>query len=353
MVCRERSFSQGRLIWLVILVAFLLSSCSSRKAPDEEEKKFEIDKVTTRGPLTVHIRVSKGEISLADELDLEMEASIKEGYHAELPRFGEKLEQFGIRDYRNFPPQLTNDGSVISRKLYRLEPFLSGDYKIPAMTIKFYKEAGSAKQEGKKIEEEKEYQLETEEIPIKVTSLIGEDRENLQMRGPRDVVSLPPSRKPFLYLGLAGAIGGAVVVALLVLLHRRRQQKEEGPLLVPAHEIAYEELRKLGKENLIESGRIKEFYIRISDILRHYIENRFGLRAPERTTEEFLIELAGSNELDMKHKELLQDFLQRCDLVKFALYKPVTKETQGTFDAARRFIEETSLEEKRVAVATT
>jgi len=55
--------------------------------------------------------------------------------------FGEKLEQFGIRDYRNFSPQLTNDGRIVSRKLYRLEPFLSGDYKIPAMTIKFYKES--------------------------------------------------------------------------------------------------------------------------------------------------------------------------------------------------------------------
>ncbi len=338
----KRLSRPGHLIWLLALAVFLLSSCSPRKAPAPEgEKKFEIDQVTTRGPLTVHVRVSKSEISLADELELEIEASIKEGYQAELPRFGEKLEQFGIRDYRNFPPRLADDGRIISRKLYRLEPFLSGDYKIPAMTIKFSEETSSVKKDGGKTAEKKEYQLETEEIPIKVTSLIGDERKNLRIKGLKEVVSLPSS-KSFLYPVLAGAMGGIIVIALLILRQRRRRREEQGPQLVPAHEIAYEQLRKLGEENFLESGRVKEFYIRISDILRHYIENRFSLRAPERTTEEFLIELAGSSELDKKHKELLQGFLQHCDLVKFACYLPESKEVQGTFDAARKFIEETA-----------
>ncbi|NOX96745.1 MAG: hypothetical protein GXO98_01515 [Nitrospirae bacterium] len=351
MVYSDRHSRRRRLIWLFALTVFLLSSCSSRKAPEAEKKKFEIDKVTTRGPLTVHVRVSKSKISLADELDLELEASIKEGYRVEFPQFGKKLEQFRIRDYRNFPPKLSNDGRILFRKLYRLEPFLSGNYKIPAMTIKFYKEAVPAKKKEKGSEKEKKHQLETEEIPIKVTSLIGKERKNLSIRKAKDVVALPPSRKPLLYLALAAAIGGTAIVTLLILRQRRRHRKGEEPRLVSPHELAYEQLRRLDKEKLIENGQIKEFYIRISDILRHYIENRFGLRAPERTTEEFLLELAGSNELDKKQKELLQDFLQTCDLVKFAHYRPEIKEIQDTFDAARRFIKETAREEKTVTVA--
>lgn len=341
MASSQRHSRRGRLIWLLVLGALLFSSCSSRKTPGGGPK-FAIDKVTGRGPLTVHVRVSKGKISLADELELEIEASIKEGYRVELPHFGKKLARFRIRDYRNFPPQLTNDGRIVSRQLYRLDPFLSGNYKIPAMTIKFYKEAVPVKKGGKGIEKEKAYRLETQEIPIKVTSLIGKERKNLRIRGPKGVVSLPPSRKYLLYLALAAAL--VVAATLLILRHRRRKEKELS--LIPAHELAYEQLRRLEEEKLIEGGQVKEFYVRISDILRHYIENRFRLRAPERTTEEFLLELSGSNELDNKHKELLRDFLRQCDLVKFARYRPETKEVRGAFAAARRFIEETALENK-------
>ncbi len=342
MAASERHSRRGRLIWLFVLVALLLSSCSSRKAPGGG-LKFAIDQVTTRGPLTVHIRVSKGKISLADELDLEIETSIKEGYRVVLPHFGKKLARFEIRDQRNFSPQLANNGRIVSRQLYRLDPFLSGDYKIPALPIKFSREAGPAKKGGKGIEKEKEYRLETQEIPIKVTSLVGKEGKNLRIRGPKDVVALPPSRKYFLYLALAAAL---VVTAVLLILRQRRRRKKGAPPLLPAHELAYEQLRRLEEERLIEAGQVEEFYVRISDILRHYIENRFRLRAPERTTEEFLLELSGSNELDNQHKELLRDFLRHCDLVKFARYRPETKEVRGTFTAARRFIEETAIQVK-------
>ena len=99
---------------------------------------------------------------------------------------------------------------------------------------------------------------------------------------------------------------------------RRKRVKELVRIFKPAHELAYERLRILVKEDLFGAGRIKEFYERISDILRYYIEHHFSLRAPERTTEEFLYELANTNVLPESDKENLAQFLQHCDLVKFA-----------------------------------
>ena len=53
-------------------------------------------------------------------------------------------------------------------------------------------------------------------------------------------------------------------------------------------------------------------------MLRHYIEDRFGLRAPEQTTEEFLAELRQKHVFGERQKDLLRAFLEHCDLVKFA-----------------------------------
>ncbi|NIP95469.1 MAG: hypothetical protein GWO24_19305 [Akkermansiaceae bacterium] len=94
-------------------------------------------------------------------------------------------------------------------------------------------------------------------------------------------------------------------------------------------------------EDLPGKGEMKPFYQRISDILRHYIENRFGLHAPERTTEEFLGELGSGQALDPAHKPLLGKFLSHCDLVKFAEYQPSRDDIQSTFDSCKDFILET------------
>ena len=118
----------------------------------------------------------------------------------------------------------------------------------------------------------------------------------------------------------------------------------------PAHEVAYARLRALVAEELVEAGRIKEFYERISGILRHYIEDRFDLHAPERTTEEFLAELRYAQTLASADKSVLEEFLTHCDLVKFAQHDPTTEQVQRTFDLVKDFIERTKSEQRKVDV---
>lgn len=85
----------------------------------------------------------------------------------------------------------------------------------------------------------------------------------------------------------------------------------------------------------------ERFTVEVSEAARKYLEDRFGLRAPERTTEEFLAELSGSVALDGRHKELLADFLTRCDLVKFARAVVDRSELEALHQAAVRLVEET------------
>jgi len=83
------------------------------------------------------------------------------------------------------------------------------------------------------------------------------------------------------------------------------------------------------------------FFVRLSGIVRRYLEIRFGLRSPELTTEEFVEELANSPDLVRSHQKLLREFLNRADLVKFAHLVPDPADVELSLESARSFLEAT------------
>lgn len=117
---------------------------------------------------------------------------------------------------------------------------------------------------------------------------------------------------------------------------KRRAQAQVVPV-VPPHIRAKQALR----EALALLGQPREFCIRVSDTIRWYLEERFDFHAPERTTEEFLYELQGTNLLTPDQKDSLGEFLKRCDLVKFAKYEPGLPELENLHSSAVRLVEET------------
>jgi len=330
-----------RAVCFCVLAAALIS-CTGERPKEAATTEFELAKEYKRGPVTLRLKLSRKAITIADRLTLLLEADASEDYEVALPKFGDKLQQFGIVDYTSPPPKLLGGGLVRRQRRYVLEPFLSGDYAIPPMQITFWKKGDA---------EPKKHELATAEVTVEVASLLPEKQGELTLREIGGPVELPRPRRAWLY----GAVGGAVVVvgglaALALWLRRRRRGAAAVPRLA-AHEVAYARLARLVAEQLVEAGEVKRFYIGLSDILRHYIEHRFGLHAPERTTEEFLDELRGSDALDARFRPLLEAFLRHCDLVKFAEHRPATAEIQETFDTCKAFIEATRLDEKTVEVA--
>jgi hypothetical protein len=151
----------------------------------------------------------------------------------------------------------------------------------------------------------------------------------------------PPVDIPSGWAWLWWTLGLLAVAALLFLAWRYWQKKREEPakpeIVIPPHERARQRLQAALK--LIHQPR--PFCIEVSDAIRVYLEERFELHAPERTTEEFLLELQSSTLLTQDQKQTLGDFLGRCDLVKFARDEPEHYELEALHGVALRLVSET------------
>ncbi len=144
-------------------------------------------------------------------------------------------------------------------------------------------------------------------------------------------------------MALVGACStGHLAVAVLIWRwwQKRRSQIPVVPP-VPAHVRAKEMLEKA----LALIAHPKPFCTLVSDTVRTYLEERFDFHAPERTTEEFLHELRGTNILSAEQKEKLGEFLGCCDLVKFAKYEPREPELRELHNSAVLLVEETEPKE--------
>ena len=143
---------------------------------------------------------------------------------------------------------------------------------------------------------------------------------------------------PWLWVWLGLAVLAAAALAYLAWRYWQKRRSEAPAVpLVPAHLRARQKLEAA----LALLGQPKEFCILVSDTIRWYLEERFNFHAPERTTEEFLYELQETNLLLPDQKASLGEFLNRCDLVKFAKYEPREPELRDLHDSALRLVEET------------
>jgi hypothetical protein len=91
------------------------------------------------------------------------------------------------------------------------------------------------------------------------------------------------------------------------------------PHVKSPRERALEQLDRIQSE--LEKMQPYQFSISVSDVLRHYVSEQFNLPVTRQTSVEFLSALANFSQFSEEEKKLLEDFLSRCDLIKFARYE--------------------------------
>jgi len=166
-------------------------------------------------------------------------------------------------------------------------------------------------------------------LAVSATAAAAEDIRDI--RGPKSLLS----SSSIWVIVLAGVLIAASAGAYVWHRHRhgtRRLTLSEKTL------AALEEAR-----SLMRPGSAREFGISTSEVIRSYIEKRFGVIATQRTTEEFLQGLLQSPDGALSsHRALLEDFLQHCDVIKFAGTGGALAELESLLASARGFVLATS-----------
>ncbi len=165
-------------------------------------------------------------------------------------------------------------------------------------------------------------------------------------------VNFPPN---YFFLYLLFGILALTAILFLVRFFIKGIKKPKSPtaIIKPSWLVAFELLEELKKKNLPSQGKFKEYYTLLSNLVRKYIENRFKIKAPEMTTQEFLLFLKKSRDFSAENKKLLEDFLNSCDMVKFAKYGPTINEAKDSFKLVKRYIDETKEAESTASVMQT
>jgi hypothetical protein len=144
------------------------------------------------------------------------------------------------------------------------------------------------------------------------------------------------------------AIIGALTWAAVRFIRKLKKNKTGVEKVIssdPAHVIAFRELEKLRDEKLWQKGEIKNYYTRLTEILRQYLENRYQVFSLELTTSETLEMLVKTGFRKDGSYNQLRTVLTSADLIKFAKYNPEPEENEVHYKNSWDFVEMTKIVE--------
>jgi hypothetical protein len=280
-------------------------------------------------PVAIHGSVEKGPLTIGQRFRYTVEVAAATGTEILLAQPTERLGDFDIVDFGD-EPAVERDGKTVVTRWFTLVGYETGNYLVQSPPVR-YRVPGDELTEAP-----------ADETLVEITSVLGREPDATDIRDIKPPIDPPVDRRPF-YIAAAALAALLLLSAILYRVLRRKERVAAGPPPRPAHEIAHEELARLRARGLAEQGAFKEYYSALTSIVRSYLEQRFRLRAPEMTTEEFLMVTArGAAALQSSHRALLGDFLGESDLVKFARHHPTLADAERAFGAATRFVTETT-----------
>ena len=216
----------------------------------------------------------------------------------------------------------TFEGDTV-RRIYAFElaAFGTGELWVPPLRTTY-------------VENEEEHVVRSDSLSLTVASVLPEDMT--EVRDIKPVLSFP-SR---LWIVLLAAFVLALVLAWLVLRFlRRRRVTEEA--LVPARppwEVALDALMRLPFDEWRKSGAVKAYYFALSEVLKRYLEGRFGFAAAEETTSEVLQSL---RERKVQKRDRVRDFFEGADTVKYSKRAPTEREMEAAYEDVKGIVEDT------------
>jgi len=278
--------------------------------------------------VTLRTAISKTRVTIGDPIRYTLTVEADPGVRVILPNLGANLGAFEIRDY-------DVHRSKVGRRqrwtaVFTVATYDTGKFKIPPVDI-YYAANG------------KLGSLRSQPVEIIVESLKPEAQADIKDIKPPATVKLTVWDFRWLISGVVVLLAG--VIGLRLILKRRPTGALEPVLLSepppPPDQEALQALSDLERSRLLEEGKVKEFYTRLSDILRRYLERQFEIPALESTTAEVIASLRNADFVQ-EEMALVESVLEVSDLAKFAQFIPPHDRGAQGIDQVRQVVTSTT-----------
>jgi len=274
---------------------------------------------------TVQARVEPSSATLGDVLQLKIDIQHAQALAVDNPALSKTIGTFEVMASTRLPIEISGDKAA-DHFVAALQNFATGPQLLPGIEIPYRDPMG------------KTHSVKTPEVTVMIGEVPPGPKDKGDIRGIKGVIG-PTAWSPWWWV-----LAGIIVAAAAFYAWMKRKKMLQGPPPpppIPADIAAMEKLQKLSETDWIATGKTKEYYSAISDILREYLEKGFQTAALERTTGELMRDLRRKQEISTEDQSHLRDLLEACDLVKFAKFRPEAEEGTASHAAAVRFVEKT------------
>lgn len=277
--------------------------------------------------ISVSAKVDTNLVTIGDWINLSLRVERSDSVRGDWSPIGDKLGHFEVLRKGELQTKKSDD-RVVETTAYVLSTYDSGYYQIPAIVFSYTVGNDTAKRFASTLP----IDILVQTVAVDVSQEIKDVKPPLGI--PIGILEI------LLYAGiiLAVAAGGFGIHYYL----RRRKDKWllSAELQRPPHEIALMELRRLEERKLWQRGFVKQYHSEVTEIIRRYIERRFGVMALEMTTGEVMHNVK-QTAMSVEVQETLFKFLSDADLVKFAKYQPTPEENETELEMAHDIVQGT------------
>ena len=283
--------------------------------------------------VSVEAEIDSIQIFVGQQAHVTISATAKENAKVEFPQF--KPTQYvtpgvEVLDCKELEKKEQDNGFVTRRVVYTMTSFDDTLYYLPPMEVKI---------------DGKPYQ--SKSLALKVLTIEVDTLHAEQFFGPKDVQDNPFQWSDW---SLPFWLSVLMLVLLAVGYYLYLRLRDNKPIishirivkrLLP-HQKAMKEIEQIKADKMVTSENSKEYYTKLTDTLRKYIEERYGFSAMEMTSSEIIERLTSAQ--DQKALDELRQLFTTADLVKFAKYSTLINENDANLVNAIEFINQTKLE---------
>ena len=277
--------------------------------------------------------------TVGDPIQIDLDLTVPSGFQLNVPGSGKEIGDFSILEFYPGPeiprirhaqkaaqPAPTQDGFIHHHVRIVAAVYKTGTFTFPPVQLQAENSGGQTDS------------VSSPPIKIEIQSVLSE--KNRDLKDLKKQAEMPEPVRWALWL--------TVLLALIVLgifawfLWKRQKAQAPSVPAVPPQDLlklAESDLRELLARGFPENGRVKEFYILLSEIVKRILEAGYGINTAERTTSEIMDALRRTSGPSPENVERIESFLVRCDMVKFAKYIPAKAEHESAAADALRILE--------------